>query len=368
MQDKISLKNRFVNEVLQFLPNRIKQSLIKTDTNILTELEEIRLRSGKPAMLHYHGTDGFLHENGWVLDKPSNMFISTEELADTVYKFCENSWYAYQEDISKGFITIRGGHRIGIVGTPVFKNGAVFNMRDISSVNIRFAREVIGCGERMVNYLTNGNRDIHNTLIVSPPGLGKTTLLRDIIRCLSDGFGSFFGVKIGVVDERGEIAACYKGFPQNDLGSRTDVINGIHKKNGMEILLRSMSPRVIALDEMGNPEDVSAVMQVINAGIRIIGTVHGYDLMAVKMRRGFYELFEDKAFERFIIISIDSKLQYCVKVLDGDENVLDVEYQSGRKHSYCGKFNNGGIRILPPAYRAGGMHTGNTAVSDGARK
>lgn len=107
MQDKISLKNRFVNEVLQFLPNRIKQSLIKTDTNILTELEEIRLRSGKPAMLHYHGTDGFLHENGWVLDKPSNMFISTEELADTVYKFCENSWYAYQEDISKGFITIR---------------------------------------------------------------------------------------------------------------------------------------------------------------------------------------------------------------------------------------------------------------------
>ncbi|HEY8499760.1 MAG TPA: stage III sporulation protein AA [Clostridia bacterium] len=366
MQDKISLKNRFVKEVLQFLPYRIKESLMQTDADILTELEEIRLRSGKPAMLHYLGTDGFLHENGRVLDKPSNMFVSTEELADTVYKFCENSWYAYQEDISKGFITIKGGHRIGIVGTPVFKNGSVFNIRDISSVNIRLAREVPGCGERIVGYLVNENRDIYNTLIVSPPGLGKTTLLRDIIRCLSDGFGSFRGVKIGVVDERGEIAACYKGFPQNNLGNRTDVINGIHKKNGMEILLRSMSPRVIALDEMGNPEDVSSVMQVINAGIRIIGTVHGYDLRAVKMRRGFCELFEDKAFERFIIISVDSKLQYCVKVLDGDENVLDVEYQSGRKHSYNSKFNNGGICVLPAACRTGGVYTGNTGVSDGA--
>jgi len=357
MQDKTLLKNRFITEVLQFLPCRIKQSLMQTDTNILIELEEIRLRSGKPAMLHYRGTDGFLHENGHVLDKPSKMLISTEELEDIVYKFCENSWYAYQEDISKGFITVKGGHRIGIVGTPVIKNGSVFNIRDISSVNIRLAREILGCGERTVNYLVNGSRDIHNTLIISPPGLGKTTLLRDIVRCLSEGFGSFFGVKIGVVDERGEIAACYKGVPQNDLGSRTDVINGIHKKNGMEILLRSMSPCVIALDEMGSPEDVSAVMQVINAGIRIIGTVHGYDLRAVKMRKGFYELFEDKAFERFIIISIDTKLQYCVKVLDGEENVLDVEYQSGRKHSYSGKLNNGGICVFPAAYRTGGMHT-----------
>ncbi|NLG89478.1 MAG: stage III sporulation protein AA [Clostridiaceae bacterium] len=365
MQDKVSLKNRFAGEVLQFLPYRIKHSLMQTDTNILTDLEEIRLRSGKPAMLHYRGTDGFLHENGRVLGRPSNMLVSAEELADTVYKFCENSWYAYQDDISKGFITIRGGHRIGIVGTPVIKDGLVINMRDISSVNIRFAREVIGCGERTVNYLINGSRDIYNTLIISPPGLGKTTLLRDIVRCLSEGFGFFSGVKIGVVDERGEIAACYKGYPQNDLGSRTDVINGIHKKVGMEILLRSMSPCVIALDEMGSPEDVSAVMQVINAGIRIIGTVHGYDIRAVKMRRGFYELFEDKAFERFIIISVDTKLQYCVKVLDGDGNVLDVEYQSGRKHPYNSKFNNGGLCVFPAAYRTGGMHTGNSGISDG---
>lgn len=362
-----AVKSRISAEIVPYLPGKIKRAVMNLDKSILQEIEEIRLRAGKPVMLLCHGRDLFLGEDGQVSGKAEDSYKPTvQELAEMVFKICENSWYAYQDDINKGFITIRGGHRIGLVGTPIVEGGRIINIRDISSLNVRIAREVIGCGEQVVNHILKGRRDVFNTLIISPPGVGKTTLLRDIIRYVSNGSKSIFdGLKVGVVDERGEIAACYGGIPQNDLGCRTDVIHGVHKQDGMEILLRSMSPNVISLDELGNPDDVSTVLQVMNAGIRIIATAHGYDVKGLKVRRGFTELFLENCFERFIVISKDSKSRLETKVMDGEENVLAMDCKNHWESSYSGELNNGRFYVFPKTNRKDRIYTGNTGILGG---
>lgn len=368
MQQKNAMEKRILNEIIPYLPVRIKAAASRLDRQILNGLEEIRLRAERPVMLSLCGRDGFLAESGRMLPDYSGAMLSgTDELTEMIYKTCENSWYAFQEDINKGFITIRGGHRIGLVGTPVMENGRIINVKDISSVNVRVAREITGCGLQAARHLLKGNADIYNALIISPPGAGKTTMLRDIVRIVSDGLPpAFKGLKVGIVDERGELAACYKGRAQNDLGLRTDVIHAMPKKEGMEMLLRAMSPNVIALDELGNPEDVSTVLQVMNGGVRMLATAHGYDVKQLKNRLGFRELFQANTFERFVVLSENEKHQHEIKVMDGDGNVLAVDTQSGRKPADCDRFNNGGLPVFPKADRKTGAYPGNSDFSDGA--
>lgn len=239
----------------------------------LTQLEEIRFRTDRPISLIINGTEFYITEDGGISEIYEKGYItSQQEISSIFMTINENSIYAYQDEIKNGYITIRGGHRIGLAGRVVMNdNSGIKHIKDIASLNVRVSKEIRGCGSKVMPYIRSGIKDYFNTLIVSPPGCGKTTLLRDITRIISDN-----GANVGIVDERSEIAACYKGVPQNDVGKRTDVLDGCPKALGMIMLLRSMSPQVIVTDEIGGEDDVSAVKSVSNAGVRLITTAHGY--------------------------------------------------------------------------------------------
>ena len=185
------------------------------------------------------------------------------------------------------------------------KEGQVINISHIYSLNFRIAKQIIGCSDVIMPYIINTvENTIFNTIILSPPGRGKTTLLRDSIRNLSNGIRKigFKGINVGVVDERGEIAAMYHGIPQNDIGIRTDVIENVSKSKGMEILIRSMAPEVIACDEIGSKEDVEAIRKALLSGVKGIFTMHGKDLEEIKLNKEINELIENKQIEKIIFL------------------------------------------------------------------
>lgn len=263
------------------------------------KLEEIRLRGNKPLSLKF-GQE----------QEVTDYIVSQQEILQAFEKICESSIYSYRKQICDGYITIRGGNRVGIVGSAVVDNGQVININYISSLNFRIASQRIGCSNKVIeDIIDNENDNIYNTLIVSPPGCGKTTLLRDIIRNISNGIKviGFSGKTVGVVDERGEIAAMYKGIPQNDIGIRTDVIDNMPRPEAMRILVRSMAPDVIACDEIGSVEDIKAINYAMCSGVKGIFTVHGKDLEEINRNTELSKLLKNNVFERIIILNPKKK-------------------------------------------------------------
>ena len=228
--------------------------------------------------------------------------ITQNHLAEAFSLICDNSVYAMEYDISQGFITLQGGHRAGICGSAVVKNGEVTYIKDISAINIRFARQAKGAAEKVIGSLIVDG-EVKNTLIVSPPGCGKTTLLRDIARLLGNGFIGFAGVKVGILDERGELAAVYRGVPQNDVGIRTVVLDSCPKASGMTMLLRSMGLNVVITDEIGTPHDAEAIETLLCAGVRVIASAHGYSERDITNNPNISRLLGKSGFERIIILS-----------------------------------------------------------------
>lgn len=286
-----------LEELIKYFPINIYNLLnntINQNKKIEEELQEIRIRCNRPIILRLRNMEILIEYN-----------ISQKEILQTIEKLCENSIYAYKNQICEGFITVKGGHRVGITGSAVIENGKIINIKYITSLNFRIAREVIGCSRRILGQVIDVKENtINNTLIVSPPGKGKTTLLRDLIRNISNGVEElgFIGKNCCVVDERGEIAAMYQGVPQNDIGLRTDVIENISKAKGMKMLIRSMAPEVIACDEIGSKEDVEAIKEALISGVKGIFTMHGRTLEDIKKNKGINELIENKQIEKIIFI------------------------------------------------------------------
>lgn len=296
------------------LPDEIINSLsinlrkkINCLKNVNIDIEEIRLRINKPLIVNGNLKDYFYNDKENCLDlNMKNAYIVTkEDIEDTFQIICKYSIHSFMDDIKKGFITLRGGHRIGIVGKVIVEKGQVKNIKHISSLNIRISREVKGCSKKILGHIIKNKNQINNTIIISPPQCGKTTLLRDIVRNLSDGNKNynFNGAKIALIDERNEIGGSYLGVSQLDVGIRTDILETCPKDLGIIMVLRSMSPNIIVTDEIGNENEIKALYTALNGGVSLITTVHGDSIEDVRNRKELKNLLDGDLFRKAIILS-----------------------------------------------------------------
>ena len=288
--------------VLQALPPEIQKLIRGIPYSLRQNLEEIRIRENRPLMVHSHGRDYYISTDGSICSQHEKAYtITNEDTRRILQLISDYSIYAFDEEIRNGYLTLKGGHRVGMTGKAVLENGFIRTMKHINSFNIRISREVIGAADKIMPYLVS-DQDICHTLILSPPQMGKTTLLRDIARKISDGFPGCSGRKVGIVDERSEIAGCWHGLPQKRVGVRTDVLDSCPKAAGIMMMIRSMSPEVIITDEIGRAEDAAAIQETLNAGIKMITSAHGADLEDARQRPFLSRLLESRVFDRIAVL------------------------------------------------------------------
>ena len=314
--------SKISEEIINSLSINLRE-IIKTISKYNINIEEIRLRSLKPLIINSNNKDYFyntkLNKLDFNMDNP--YIVSKEDIEQTFQIMCKHSIHSFIDDIKKGFITLRGGHRVGIVGKTIIEDGQVKNIKYISSLNIRISREVLGCSDKVLNHIIKGKKQINNTLIISPPQCGKTTLIRDIVRNISNGNKEFEfnGMKVALIDERNEISGAYLGIPQMDVGIRTDVIETCPKDIGIMMLLRSMSPSVIVTDEIGNMDEIKALYTALNGGVSLITTVHGDSIEDIRNRKELSNLLDSELFKKVIILSAKNGPGTIEKIYDLEE-------------------------------------------------
>lgn len=256
--------------------------------------EEFRLRAGKPMTI--------LLPEGEVLPADEQQAVSPQDLEQLCDIVTSYSRYASAETMSQGYLTARGGFRVGLCGTAVMRQDRNTNLRELSSAAIRIGKEFPGAALPILPQLVQ-NGTFPNTILFAPPGAGKTTLLRDLVRCLSDGTEYLATQRVALVDERGEIAAAVHGVPQLDVGGHTDVLDGCPKALGIPMLLRGMNPQIIAVDEITAREDIYAMAQAANCGVKLLATIHAASVEELKAKWLFSKLLRLHIFDKAVVIS-----------------------------------------------------------------
>jgi len=289
----------FYHSVLRLFPRRMAEALHDVITGNSIRPEEIRIKINCPIIIRYSGRE--LHCN--------QIIASADDIAHILVNATDGAFHAALDEMRNGYLSISGGCRLGICGEGVTHDRKIYNIRNVNSMCIRFAEEKIGCADMFFSELMNDS--YKNTIIIAPPGLGKTTLLREIIRKLSS-----LGVYVGVADERGEISGIYQGKSAFDLGVRTDVITGLPKNVAAEMIIRAMAPDVLAMDEVTSVNDLPAITQAIGCGIGLLTTIHGRALSDLT-KPAFRSVYELNVFERAVIIEmVDCRRVYKVVKLN----------------------------------------------------
>lgn len=276
------------DELLQYFGGNIGTAVRKLSDGFFDEIQEIRLRVNRPAAVSVKNSIRYITADGQLTYNPEfGVIADSRDLQKTFEAVCQYSVHSFQREITEGFVTVRGGHRVGICGTSVVRDNTVENVKNISSVNFRITREVKGCADEL--YRKIFGEGFGNVLIAGTPGSGKTTMLRDLARILGGRY------KTAVIDERGELAAVMNGIPQNDVGINTDVFDGYSKPLGIMTALRVMSPQIIICDEIGSGEDFKALYQASNSGVYVAASIHSADMDELKRKGIALDMFKNVA-------------------------------------------------------------------------
>lgn len=298
-------------EAIRSLAKNLTAMLSSFPTELQGQVREISLRADKPVVISTFGGEYFLKKDGGFSKfmPISPYIVPREELFDCIKVLTEYSLHSYKSEINSGFITIKGGHRAGLCGSCSYSEGKISSISSISSINLRIARQIKGVAQGLVKQLYSN--EVGSTLIAGPPASGKTTLLKDIARCLSNGTLAY-NTKLSIIDERGEIGAVYRGIPQNDIGIMSDVFDGYKKGDGMEAAIRSMSPKVIMADEISGLDDVEKIKQSLNSGVSIIATAHAQSLDELYRKKYICELLQEGSFKHIILLE-DARTPCIIK-------------------------------------------------------
>ncbi|WP_438351416.1 stage III sporulation protein AA [Paenibacillus sp. FA6] len=315
---------------LELFPEPIKSLLEQLPSSMLDRLEEVRIREGRPLEINAAGDHHFVTPGGKLTYRVEDSYKPAREDSHRLLdRISNHSLYTMEEELRKGFITIPGGHRIGLAGRTVLSGGKVEHLRDISGFNVRIAKEIHGASDEILPHLLDRKeKRMKHTLILSPPQHGKTTLIRDMARQISNGsYGNttvkWPGMKVGIIDERSEIAGSIRGVPSFDVGSRTDVMDGCPKAEGMMMMIRSMSPEVLLVDEIGRSEDAEAITEALHAGISVIATAHGSSVDELSQRPALAALMENQMFEVYVILNrVEGHLNF--RILDRQQRSIQL--------------------------------------------
>lgn len=278
-----------MEEIITLFPNPLCHALSTYIKRMKNPIEEIRLRIGQDIEI--------VHQNGYQFLE--NMPVNSRHIDYVLAQMTQHSLYRYEQQIKAGFITIDGGHRVGIAGQIVLKNGEIHHMANIAFMNIRIAKACRYEHEHIIQYLYEG-QDWKSVCIVGAPQTGKTTLLRSLAKSVSDGTNKRSSKKVFIVDERSEITNMAKGHATFSVGRRTDILDNCPKHIGMMIGIRTMSPHVIIVDEIGSKQDVQAIHEAIYSGVQIMCTIHAGRLTDVMHKKIMHPIIADKSFERYV--------------------------------------------------------------------
>lgn len=291
------------DQAVQVLPPGLRRGALALPGEVRGRAEELRLRLGQPVTVLVEGEER---------EVPGLPPVGGEDLAGVLEIATRASAHTALERVRRGFVTVRGGHRVGLCGTAAMEGGQVKSLRCLSSLNVRVARSVPGAAAEAVPLLRDGG-GVYSALILAPPGGGKTTLLRDLLRALSDGEGGP-PLRVGVADERGELAALWQGAPELDVGRHTDVMDGCPKALGLELLLRGMNPQVLAADELTSPADGAAAELAAGCGVPLLATAHGRDVDELRRRPLYRELLALGVFQKAVVLRRDAAGRRTVTV------------------------------------------------------